>query len=76
MGPQFYTEIGTCALEGQTILDGSFYPAKTIKFYQCKKRVRIGEQPFDFENEIFEKISDQAVACLKDAYNWWNATTP
>jgi Domain of unknown function (DUF4304) len=75
-GPQLYVEIGTCPASGMTFLDGSHYPPEKIKYYQCGKRIRIGDQPFDFENNDCKEITSKMLAALSEADNWWEATTP
>lgn len=73
-GPQLYVEIGTCPAAGMTFLDGSHYPPEKIKYYQCEKRIRIGEQPFDFENNDCKEIAIKMLAALSEADKWWETT--
>lgn len=73
-GPQFYVEIAVCPPEGMTCSNGSHYPAGSIKYYQCNKRVRIGENPFDFENGQYEEVACKVIECLKEAEEWWATT--
>ncbi len=75
-GPQLYVEIGSCPTSGMTFQDGSHYPAEKIKYYQCGKRTRIGEQPFDFETNDCKEIASKVLEALTEADKWWAATTP
>jgi hypothetical protein len=71
-GPQFYIEIATAPADGITLLNGNHFPADKIKYYQCNKRTRIGDQPFDFENENFEEVADRVLKFLREAEEWWS----
>ena len=66
-GAGFYFEIDACPLEGITRSDGIHRSAASIKYYQCHKRARIGEDPFNFENGGDEDIAFKVVEYLKEA---------
>lgn len=45
-GASFYIEITKAPASGVIYPQGKHYPPKTIKFYQAKNRIRIGNNPF------------------------------
>jgi len=73
-GAYVYVEIAASGLEGETLLDGTHFPANTIKSYQCSKRERIGTPPtFSFENDERELTAHAVLLALSDAHSWWTA---
>jgi hypothetical protein len=74
-GPQFYIEIAVCPLSGTTF-GTAHYPPDTIKHYQCEKRMRIGDLPFDFENADCELVATRTLSFLDNAEKWWKITLP
>jgi Domain of unknown function (DUF4304) len=70
-GPAFYVEIGVADVDGYTWSDGTHFPAKTIKHYECPSSTRIGEQPFDFEVQSAHVVADQVSVAVNDAQGDW-----
>ncbi len=70
-GPSFYIEIGTTSYDGVTIYGGRHIPADKVKYYQAKNRKRIGEQPFDFENEDFSRVIQSITKSIPEIDSWW-----
>ena len=71
-GPQFYIELGVSALDG-TLRDRTQLSAKSLKYYQCVKRKRIGELPFDFESKGSDSVAEQAYVAIADAKEEWES---
>jgi len=72
-GPQLYVELGVADADGFTLLDGTRFPAKTLKYYECPARKRIGENPFDFEVQASELVADRVRASIDAAQLEWEA---
>ncbi len=70
-GPQFYIEIGVADSNGFALPDGTYYAARTLKYYQCPVRVRIGKLPFDFAKLPVELIADAARNSIDEAKTEW-----
>jgi hypothetical protein len=70
-GPQFYVEIAVASSKGVTLLDGKHFPPDIIKHNHCGQRARIGDNPFDFENEQFDLVVDKVITSLTEGEEWW-----
>ena len=70
-GPQLYVELGVADPDGFTLLDGTRFPAKTLKYYECPARKRIGENPFDFEVQASDLVADRVRASIDAAQLEW-----
>jgi hypothetical protein len=73
-GPQFYIEIGISPVTGTTFGD-NHYPPEKIKYYQCIRRIRIGDNPYNYQDDGFEILINKVIECLPDAENWWSNTS-
>jgi len=70
-GAQFYLEIAKAPSDGITLLDGKHFAPKTVKHYHTGNRFRIGDLPFDYDNEDINKIAQKAIDSLVEGENWW-----
>src|SRR3989344_4969161 len=69
-GPQFYIEVGIAPNKGITVFGGKYISPEKIKHYHTANRIRVGQSPFDYENEDFEKVIHQADDALNEAQKW------
>lgn len=72
-GPQLYVELGVADADGFTLLDGTRFPPKTLKYYECPARKRIGENPFDFEVQAIELVAARVLASIDAAHSEWES---
>jgi len=70
-GPQLYVELGVADPDGITLLDGTRFPAKTLKYYECPARKRIGDNPFDFGVQTTDSIGERVRASIDAARLEW-----
>ncbi len=70
-GPQLYVELGVADPDGFTLLDGTRFLPKALKYYECPARRRIGENPFDFETQTTELVAERVRAAIDTARLEW-----
>jgi len=70
-GPQFYVEIAVAPSKGVTLLNRKHFPPEIVKHNHCGHRRRIGDNPFDFENEQFDVVADKVIASSNEGEEWW-----
>lgn len=66
-GPQFYVEIGVVDPGRHTLLDGKHFPSITLKYYKCPAHIRIGNLPFDFNEQSADSIADATLISIDAA---------
>ena len=72
-GPQFYVEVGVAERGGVTLLDGTHFPPMTLKHYQCPARARIGQLPFDFDEQSAVSVADATRDSIEAAASIWES---
>ena len=70
-GDRNYIEIAVAPSTGVTLLDGKHFPPDKIKHNHCGVRARIGDDPFDFENEQFDVVAEKVITSLAEGEQWW-----